>query len=263
MKPLMTGAGGKRWLLDRQDFSIPPFSGRYIEPFLGGGAVFFHLRPASALISDINPRLVETYRAIASDPLGVRDEIRRHHRLHSTEYYYQERKRKRTSPKGRAGQFLYLNRTCWNGLYRENLRGEFNVPIGTKFDVYDPDENFEDFARVLDSAEIQCQDFEETLIQAGDGDFVFIDPPYTTAHNTNGFVKYNQKIFRWEDQIRLQLAAMAAKQRGALVYITNADHVSIQSLYTGASEISRLERPSVISGGVKGRRKTAELLIRL
>jgi DNA adenine methylase len=263
VKPFVKWAGGKRWLLDRPDFAIPEYSGRYIEPFLGGGAVFFHLRPMSALLADINSRLVETYKAIVDDPIGVRDELRRHHELHSLTYYYQERARKRRSPKGRAGQFLYLNRTCWNGLYRENLRGEFNVPIGTKLDVYDPEENFKEFSEALAGAEIYCQDFEETLLQAGSGDFVFIDPPYTTAHNINGFVKYNQKIFKWDDQMRLRDAAIAAKRRGAHVYMTNADHSSVVSLYAGVGEIIRLERSSVISGGTKGRRVTAELLIRL
>lgn len=263
MKPLLKWAGGKRWLFDRLEFSVPAFSGRYIEPFLGGGAVFFQLRPSFAIISDINERLIETYQTIASDPLGVRDELRRHHRLHSTEYYYEERRRQRRSAKGRAGQFLYLNRTCWNGLYRVNLRGEFNVPIGTKIDIYDAEEDFEKFAELLSAVDIVCQDFEETLRQARANDFVFIDPPYTTAHNTNGFVKYNQQIFKWEDQLRLQSAAAAAKARGAFVYITNADHISIRSLYGDADEISVLGRSSVISGGLKGRRATAELLIRL
>jgi DNA adenine methylase len=143
------------------------------------------------------------------------------------------------------------------------LRGEFNVPIGTKFDVYDPEEDFEAISNALSVADIYCQDFEETISKAGSGDFVFIDPPYTTAHNKNGFIKYNQKIFRWEDQVRLRDVAMEAKRRGAVVYITNADHSSIESLYSDVSDIVRLERSSVISGGAKGRRATAELLIRL
>lgn len=263
MKPFVKWAGGKRWLLDRSDFTIPTFEGRYFEPFLGGGAVFFYVQPSRATLADINPRLVETYKAIVDDPNGVREELRLHHARHSFDYYYLERARKRKSPKARAAQFLYLNRTCWNGLYRENLRGEFNVPIGTKFDVYDPEEDFEAISNALSVADIYCQDFEETISKAGSGDFVFIDPPYTTAHNTNGFIKYNQKIFRWEDQVRLRDVAMEAKRRGAVVYITNADHSSIASLYSDVSDIVRLERSSIISGGAKGRRATAELLIRL
>jgi DNA adenine methylase len=163
----------------------------------------------------------------------------------------------------RAAQFLYLNRTCWNGLYRENLRGEFNVPIGTKSSVYDEDENFELLSETLGGAQILCQDFETTIALATAGDLVFIDPPYTTAHNLNGFVKYNQKIFSWADQHRLSVAACEAKDRGATVLITNAHHSSIEELYKGAKEISVLDRPSVISGRASGRKSTAELLIRL
>lgn len=263
MKPFVKWAGGKRWLIDHPRFVIPKFSGKYIEPFLGGGAMFFHIRPKLALLSDVNPRLIEAYRTIASDPDGVQEQLRKHQKNHSKEYYYEERARKRRLPLSRAGQFLYLNRTCWNGLYRENLNGRFNVPIGTKSDVYDPAEDFNVFASVLKVAEILCQDFEMTLSAASEGDLVFIDPPYTTAHNTNGFVKYNQRIFKWSDQIRLRNSALAARARGAEVLITNADHSSIEDLYNGIGRITRLERSSVISGGANGRGKTTELLIQL
>ncbi|MEN1972390.1 Dam family site-specific DNA-(adenine-N6)-methyltransferase [Luteimonas sp. MJ204] len=263
MKPFIKWAGGKRWLTDRPDFEVPDFRGRYIEPFVGGAAVFFYLRPARAVLSDINPRLIETYRAVAARPELVARHLRHHHRAHSLENYYSERARKRKSPAARAAQFLYLNRTCWNGLYRENLKGEFNVPIGNKTAVYDESEDFAYIATALNKARILCQDFEDTINDAGAGDFVFIDPPYTTAHNVNGFIKYNQRIFSWQDQCRLQAAAFAARDRGARVIVTNANHASILDLYKDAKETSILDRRSVISGVIAGRKSTTELLIKL
>lgn len=263
MKPFIKWAGGKRWLTERRDFKVPKYSGRYIEPFVGGGAVFFHQRPRTAIIADTNQRLIETYKTIAVNPDAVQKELRRYQGVHSLEHYYEERSRKRRVPVKRAAQFLYLNRTCWNGLYRENLNGDFNVPIGTKTTIYDDKEDFRSIAQALQSATILCQDFANTLAMAGDGDFVFIDPPYTTAHNLNGFVKYNQKIFSWADQLRLREAAILAKERGATICITNAHHKSIQDLYRGAEEIVVLDRRSVISSSAHGRKSTAELLIRL
>lgn len=263
MTPFLKWAGGKRWLVARDDFEIPAFEGKYIEPFLGGGAVFFHLQPAEALLADANRRLINTYAAIAESPAKVSRLLRAHQAAHSPEHYYRERGRERTTSVARAAQFLYLNRTCWNGLYRENLKGEFNVPIGTKTAIFDEAEDFDGISLALTTATLRCQDFEATVDQADDGDFLFVDPPYTTAHNMNGFVKYNQKIFSWSDQERLRAAVQRAKERGAVVYVTNAHHASIVALYAGADEITPLNRGSVISGLATGRGKTAELLIKV
>lgn len=239
---------------------MPTFTGRYIEPFLGGGAVFFHLKPEEAILSDVNPRLIEVYQAIREDWQKVEVELRRLHRLHSKEFYYRERSRKRRSLHMKAAQFLYLNRTCWNGLYRENLKGEFNVPIGTKTKVIFEDEDFSEISRALVPAEILACDFEETIFRATDGDLIFVDPPYTTAHNLNGFVKYNQNIFQWSDQVRLRNAITEAVDRGASVVLTNADHESIHRLYDGVGHYFSIRRSSLISGNSEFRRGTSEAL---
>lgn len=141
------------------------------------------------------------YRAVRSDWRRVEIELKKMQRLHSSDYYYEERSRLRRTIHTKAAQFLYLNRTCWNGLYRENLSGKFNVPIGTKSQVIMPDDDFEGASKALQNAKLVACDFEDTIKIATTGDLVFLDPPYTTAHNTNGFVKYNQKIFSWDDQI--------------------------------------------------------------
>ena len=225
--------------------------------------MFFHLRPQVSVLSDLNSRLIETYRAIREDPLPVQGYLREHHERHCKGHYYEVRGTEFARQSERAAQFLYLNRTCWNGLYRENLAGKFNVPIGTKSLVYDPDEDLLAVSSQLKCADIVCCDFEATMDKAGEGDFVFCDPPYTTAHNMNGFVKYNQRIFSWDDQIRLRDAATRAMERGATVIITNADHPSLHTLYGDAGKINVVERSSVISGASKGRRMTSEILVSL
>lgn len=222
--------------------------------------MFFHLQPKDALISDLNLRLIETYQAIKRDWEKVEQELWRLQRLHSREFYYAERSRKRKTLHTRAAQFLYLNRTCWNGLYRENLRGEFNVPIGTKSKIIDNSENFEEISIALANTTIVNADFEYSVDRARSGDLIFADPPYTTAHNHNGFIKYNQNIFRWDDQVRLRDSLQRAVERGAKVVVTNADHPSIHELYHGISSSHSLRRPSVISANSAHRGITTEAI---
>ncbi|WP_287180410.1 Dam family site-specific DNA-(adenine-N6)-methyltransferase [Mesorhizobium sp.] len=263
LKPFLKWAGGKRWLIDRDEFCVPEFSGAYIEPFLGGAAIFFHLAPTRALLSDSNPRLIESYQAIRDDWVSVWEMLNTHQRLHSSLYYYEERSRKHESKIARAAQFIYLNRACWNGLYRENLKGDFNVPIGTKTAIVASDDDFASVAELLSVATIKNCDFQETIEAATEGDFLFVDPPYTTAHNFNGFVKYNQRIFNWDDQIRLRDALAGAASRGCEVLVTNADHSSISELYDGIGHVTQISRASVISGKLNGRKSTTEKIIRL
>lgn len=260
MKPFIKWAGGKRWLLNDPSFGLPEYSGRYIEPFLGGGAVFFHLMPPDAILSDVNERLIETYRSIRDEWRLVQDRLAEFQVKHSKEFYYEERARVHTCSHLRAAQFLYLNRTCFNGLYRENLKGQFNVPLGTKTQVSLPDDDFELASRVLSNADLRTGDFEIIVDEARENDLVFLDPPYTTAHNFNGFVKYNQRIFTWGDQKRLMQATSRAIQRGARVVLTNADHNSIHKLYADLGTSTVVSRPSVISGTVGSRRATTEAL---
>ena len=260
MKPFIKWAGGKRWLLNDPSFGLPHFSGRYIEPFLGGGAIFFHLGPPSAILSDINERLIDTYRSIRDDWRLVQSSLAEFQDKHSKEFYYAERGRQHSSTHLRAAQFLYLNRTCFNGLYRENLKGQFNVPLGTKTRVTLADDDFEKASELLSRADLRAGDFESVIAEAMHGDLVFLDPPYTTAHNCNGFVKYNQKIFTWDDQKRLMVAIREARKRGARVVLTNADHESIYELYGNLGVPLVVSRPSVISGSVSSRGGTTEAL---
>ncbi len=261
ISPFLKWAGGKRWLCKRFPELFPAAYNRYFEPFLGSGAVFFHLKPEKAFLSDRNLDLIKTYNAIKNDWKAVYSLLSDHARNHNDEYYYKIRAEIPSSEHEVAARFLYLNRTCWNGLYRVNIKGIFNVPRGTKDNVLLPTDNFLNSQKALRGASITCRDFSKTISLARRDDFIFIDPPYTVAHNLNGFVKYNDKIFTWNDQIRLRDCALSAARRGVKILITNADHSSIRSLYEGIGEHFPLDRATVISGDASGRRGTTELAI--
>lgn len=261
--PPLKWAGGKRWLVRRYSDIFNIAYERYVEPFVGSGAVFFHLEPKDALLGDKNTELMNFYSCVRDDAARILDLMRRHADNHSSYYYYATRS---SSPNGRferAARFLYLNRTCWNGLYRENKRGEFNVPIGTKTTVLFPDETFSEVAHLLSRAELSSGDFGGILEVVVDGDLVFVDPPYTVKHNNNGFVKYNEQIFSWSDQERLAKYAIEASQRGANIIITNANHDSIIDLYKRDAHIYALQRQSVLAGKSGARVVAEEALILL
>ncbi|UXS00853.1 DNA adenine methylase [Agrobacterium tumefaciens] len=262
MQPFLKWAGGKRWLFGEEFVSSLPSFERYIEPFLGGGAGFFAVRPKAAILSDVNGDLINLYRVIRDFPSDLADELRRHQSKHSKDYYYNVRDNKPLEQIAAAAWMLYLNRTCWNGLYRLNLAGKFNVPIGTKSSVLLPSDNFDALSELLTGIEINVSDFEGTVDQAGEGDLLFVDPPYTVKHNMNGFVKYNETIFRWADQVRLRDSLVRAKERGASVIVTNADHASIHELYKGFGKHGIVSRRSVISGKNEGRSSVTELMVR-
>ena len=261
MTPFLKWAGGKRWLSSNYPEIIPREFGQYIEPFLGGGAIFFDLVPKCAILSDVNDELISTYQAIRDDWQAVQTALNRHQRSHSKNYFYEERDRIRRKLHEKGAQFLYLNRTCWNGLYRVNLQGKFNVPKGTKTNVILPTDDFQSVSDALKTATLLSADFEDVIENAASGDFIFIDPPYTVKHNVNGFIKYNEKIFRWEDQIRLASAVARAANRNVKILITNADHKSIRSLYRDVGYLKKLSRFSVLAGDKNSRGKTTELAI--
>lgn len=259
-KPFLKWAGGKRWLVQGEFDLFPTSFNTYIEPFLGSGAVYFHLQPRESILSDINNELVSTYKAIQENHSLVLKHLKKHHSNHCKDYYYQVRSQKTRSIYTRAARMLYLNRACWNGLYRVNLRGEFNVPIGTKTNIIFDIENFETTSLALKDADILNCDFEEVIDLSGPNDFVFVDPPYTVKHNCNGFIKYNENLFSWKDQLRLRDCIVRAVSRGSKVLLLNAAHESILDLYDDFEQII-LSRKNAISGDAKFRGKYEEVAI--
>ena len=261
LEPFLKWPGGKRWLVHQYASLFPSQYRRYLEPFLGGGAVFFHLKPQRAVLSDTNGELVNAYQCLKKHAKAIDKRLSDLQRKHNDTLYYRIRETRPTGAIEQAVRFLYLNRTCFNGIYRVNLRGEFNVPIGTKDRVAYPEDYLQDIAACLRHASIRVADFENTLDKAEADDFVFVDPPYTVMHNNNNFVKYNAKLFSWTDQLRLASAVKRAVRRGAAVMVSNADHQSVRELYRDFGTHHRVDRTSILAADFLHRRKTTELLI--
>jgi DNA adenine methylase len=263
MTPFLKWPGGKRWFVADHADRLPTSFRRYIEPFLGGGSVFFHLKPKHAILSDINSELTTAYRAIRDDWAALTKRLAFHQAKHDETYYYSIRDSNPRLVVTQAARLIYLNRTCFNGIYRVNRNGRFNVPKGTRASVIHETDNFEELAQLLGNADIRTADFEPVIDEARENDLVFADPPYTVRHNVNGFVKYNENLFSWDDQIRLADALMRARSRGAKVVSTNAHHQSIRHLYRDRGfSLSTISRYSSISADPNSRKQFEELLIR-
>lgn len=260
--PFLKWAGGKRWLAASHNHLLPTSFNKYYEPFLGSAAIFFSLQPDKAVLADVNKELIDCYMALRDEWMIVEEHLKIHHSSHSLDYYYQVRAAKPRNFAKRAARFIYLNRTCWNGLYRVNLNGQFNVPKGTKNNVLLGTDNFQSVSNLLQNVELLNDDFEVSLSKAKEGDFIFVDPPYTVKHNFNGFVKYNETMFRWEDQLRLSECLIDARKRGCLILLTNANHPSIVDLYRHDFELIPLTRPSVIAASSLRRGMYEELVIK-
>ncbi|HEM7769504.1 DNA adenine methylase [Acinetobacter baumannii] len=263
VKPFLKWAGGKRWFVNKHLSLLPQKFNTYIEPFLGSGALFFNIQPTHAIINDVNPKLIEVYKAIKIDPLGIENRLKVHHEKHSKEYYYYIRSLNLENSLDEAAKFIYLNRTCFNGIYRVNLKGEFNVPIGTKDQVLLECDNFQKVSECLQNVDIYSGDFERIIDMANEGDFLFIDPPYTVSHNNNGFIKYNENLFSWDDQIRLHQSLKRAHKRKVKILCTNANHQSIHDLYKEKYFQKHIvSRYSAISGKRSARNQYEEIVIR-
>lgn len=260
--PFLKWVGGKRWLANTYSTLFPSEFNNYFEPFMGSAAVFFSINPKKAYLADINKELTDCFIGVRDDWLKVEALLKEHHNNHTSDYYYKIRASKYVGIVERAARFIYLNRTCWNGLYRVNTSGQFNVPIGTKTNVMLSTDNFESVSNLLKGAEILNVDFESLIDKATKDDFIFADPPYTVKHNFNGFVKYNEKMFHWDDQVRLSESLINASNRGCLVCLTNAYHPSIISLYENHFDLTPLQRNSVIAASSSNRGMYEELVIR-
>lgn len=260
LKPFMKWPGGKSWLLQQEPNLFNLSYNKYIEPFIGGGAVFFYLLPNSGIISDSNEELINTYLVMRDYPKELSEKIKIHSSLHNSEYYYYIRSIHPNDPIERAARMIYLNRTCFNGLYRVNQKGEFNVPIGTRNTCLKGIELFEKYSNTLSGIHIECNDFAPIIENASKGDLLFIDPPYLSSKKSEIFSKYNSRLFDWEDQKRLCKCLKDASNTGAKIIMTNAYDNNIKGLYTDFS-IRPIERRSSIAGKVSKRKNVMELLI--
>ena len=214
---------------------IPSNFSRYVEPFIGGGALFFALQPEHALISDSNPELVNLYQQVANDVEAVIRCLKDYENTREMFYDVRGQDWQRLAPCEAAARMIYLNRTCFNGLYRVNRKGEFNVPFGNYRNPSICDEkNLRAAAEVLKRAEIVCCDFSKVLGgMVRRGDFVFLDPPYVPVGKWGDFKRYTKEQFSNDDQVRLSQAVEEIHRNGVWAVLTNSNHPFVHKLYSG------------------------------
>ena len=250
IEPFVRWAGGKTWLIPYMPNILGDIQiNHYHEPFLGGGAIFFSLdHKKKSYLSDANPQLVNAYIQVRDNPETV---IRFFEEMPNTkEAYYRIRGEitNDNTPEN-AARFIYLNQTSYNGLYRVNRAGHYNVPYGSRETwVYHMD-RIRSASMKLRKAKIEVGDFAANKYRIKPNDLVFLDPPYTVSHNNNGFIQYNQHLFSLEDQRRLKKFIEYVKQKGAYYILTNAAHETIREIFLAQGDrIVELQRNSLIGG---------------
>ena len=270
-KPFVKWVGGKRQLLKQFRFMnlYPPegfnsMVGRYFEPFVGGGAVFFDLRPGKAYLSDLNSELVIAYNVIKNNVDGLIKSLKKH--KHTKEYFLKIRAKdpKKLSDLEVASRFIYLNRTCFNGMYRVNSKGGFNVPFGKYSNPLICDEqNLRRVSKALKNVEIKCQDYKSVLKKARKGDFVYFDPPYFPVSKTASFTSYTKEAFLEKEQIELRDTFLELNKKGCFVMLSNSDTSFINEIYSGFKgvRITKVEAGRAINSKASGRGKITEVLV--
>lgn len=257
--PFLKWPGGKRWLAPLLSNIIShELIGTYYEPFLGAGAVFTQLKPERSVLSDNNNDLIHFWEVVRDRPEDV---VRKVWRWSNTaECYKRVRKSVPYSDVGRAARFLFLNRTCWGGIYRTNKNGDFNVPFGNSGRKLCSLEHVLKVSAVFTNAELIVQDFKYAISCAQSGDVVYADPPYTVKGENNGFVRYNEKLFNWDDQERLARECRSAKQRGVFVMVSGLYHHELLTLYRGWWALKQL-RHTTVSRKLSSRHKISEVVL--
>lgn len=259
-RPFIKWAGGKRWLTKSISNLIPEKFGNYHEPFLGGGALYFSIKPAkTAFLSDINKDLINTYLQIKSNPELILDIIDTF--KNSEIDYYNLRDSKSDDDIFNAAKFIFINKICYNGMFRVNSKGVFNVPYGhnQNVNIYNRESILSDH-KLLKNSVLQVMDFEDSLIYINAHDLVILDPPYTVAHKNNGFIEYNQKLFSWDDQERLADFINLIKQKNAYYVLTNAAHDSIENLFSKLGKKIEINRSSTITSKIENRKIISEFI---
>ena len=281
-KPFVKWAGGKRGIIETLENKgfIPKKFDRYFEPMVGAGAVFFHIvenyKPKKCIISDINSDLINTYKAIKKDVNGLIKEV---HKIkeefeksrEKSEFYYSKRNEFNKLKKDKenhliyqAALFLFLNKTCFNGLYRVNKKDEFNVPFGryknpTIYDEY----NLRRISKLLQNTKILNQDFEKAVKDARGGDFVYFDPPYVPLSKTSDFTSYTKMDFGLEDQKRLAKVVNKLSEKGCYVMESNSSSDEIKTIFEEYENLNiyTIEAPRFISCKSDGRKPVEESVI--
>ncbi len=266
-KPFIKWVGGKRQLINDIKANMPQKFDRYIEPFIGGGALFFELKQENSLINDYNPELTNLYEIIKTDPKALIEDLKKH--TNSEAYYYQLRALDRDpetyqklSKVQKASRFIFLNKTGYNGLYRVNRKGQNNVPYGryTNPTIFE-EENIYACSRLLQSATITTGDFENVKAHIKAGDFVYFDPPYVPLNATSNFTAYTDKGFDDDMQFRLKELCDYIDSIGAYFLLSNSYTDFILDLYKDY-EIVTVGANRALNCKASGRGKIEEVLVR-
>jgi DNA adenine methylase len=253
-RPIVKWAGGKRLLLPEITSRIPTFSGAYIEPFLGGGSVALSLdKKIRKKLSDSNSELINAYLAVRDFPEELIAELRKHR--NNREHFLKAR-------------YIFLNKTCFNGLYRVNSQGKFNVPYGNQPNTdFVSQENIRLVSKFLSqtSTKIYCRGFEESIRRSGANDFIYVDPPYDPINQTSSFVSYQARGFDAIDQEHLRDLLLDAHSRGAQILASNNDTPFIRKLYSPKLgwKIEKVTVPRLIGAAASSRGNVEELLMTL
>ncbi|CDE91501.1 TPA: modification methylase [Candidatus Gastranaerophilales bacterium HUM_6] len=264
--PIVKWVGGKRQLMFELIKNMPKSYNRYFEPFIGGGALFFELQPEQAYISDMNEELINLYSVVRDNVYELIKDLSKHEV--SKEYFLEIRNIDRTeqytelSDVERASRFIYLNRTCFNGMYRVNSQGQFNVPFGHYKNPRIIDENnLLNCSELLKKTEIKCADFSEILTKVKKGDLVYFDPPYVPLNETSSFTSYTKDGFDINMQFKLRDVCDELDNKGVKFMLSNSDTKLVNELYVNY-EIKKVFASRQINANADGRGKITEVLVR-
>ena len=272
-KPFLKWAGGKTALLPELLKAAPKQIETYYEPFLGGGALFFALqsegRFKNAVLSDSNRELINAYLQVRDNVEGLIRALGVHQRKYRAaedraEYYYTIRGKRLTCSLGGAANLIFLNKTCYNGLYRVNSKGRFNVPHGRYENPTICDEgNLRAVSEALQGVELLIGDFSSAPRRAASGDFVYFDPPYVPLSETSSFTSYTAKDFSRSEQRRLSLTATGLVRRGVGVALSNSAHPDVVALYSSTDfKLGSVDAPRMINSNSASRGSVSEYLVR-
>lgn len=268
-RPFLKWAGGKGQLLEQLEPLLPPLAdgARYVEPFLGSGALFFHLRrtrgPRPALLSDSNAELIGAYRVLRDHVDGLLRALNRHQAAHGEEHFYEVRATDPAAltPVEAAARLIYLNKTGYNGLYRVNSAGEFNVPFGRYARPRIADEaNLRGVSEALADVSLEVADFREVVLHASADDFIYLDPPYVPVSGTASFTSYTRDCFGEHDQIELAATYRALDERGCRLMLSNSDTDLVRQMYVGY-ELKRVKAKRMINSNGARRGFVRELVV--
>ena len=266
VKPFLKWVGGKRQLVPEMVKFMPRSYGHYFEPFLGGGALFFSQLPKNATISDVNEELVNCYQVVKQDPTALIAELKSY--IYDKEYYYHVRNLDRDpvafstlTNVARAARLIYLNRSGFNGMYRVNSKGQFNVPFGTYKNPNIVNEQvILKASEALQSAEIKHASFETIVASARKGDFIYFDPPYMPLSTTSNFTKYAKDDFSEQWQEKLALTCRSLHEKQIRFIVSNSYCGKIKELYDGFN-FAEIKAKRSINSKADGRAAISELLI--